>query len=142
VGFISVAARVIDRFDDVENAPVGRERLPLDRHDDAVGAESEEFTFASVRSARHQPLDAAVDAQSGGGEQSVERHPPLSRARLVKSDAGRRFRREGRAMNRRRRAVNEAQAFEDDEWLFAAIGQSRPPFAGTEGEEAVRHVMT
>lgn len=142
LGSIRVATGVVDGVDRIEDDPVGGVGMTLNRHDDAVVPELQQFGFLLRRTPRSQRLRAPRNAQARIVKQSIERKSRSSRNFGVQTDGARNLGGDDRAMNSGRDAIDQTQSIQGDERRALGIGKPFPPEDGSEVEEPVRGKAT
>ncbi len=135
---IRVASRVIDGVDCIQDDPVGGVGMTLNRHDDAVVSQFQQFGFLVRRAPRSQRLRAPRDGQARVVKQSIERKSRSSRNLGVQTDGARNLSGDDRAMNSGRDPIDQAKAIQTDKRRALGIGKTFSPKDRSAAEEPVR----
>jgi hypothetical protein len=137
-GSIRVATGVVDSVDYIQDDPVGSVGMPLNRRDDAVVSELQEFGFLVRRTPRSQRLGAPRDRQARVVKQSIEGKSGSSRNFRVQTNGARNLCCDDRAMNSGRDPINQAKAIQADKRRALRIGKTFSPKDRSESEKPVR----
>lgn len=126
-GLVGVPAGIVDGVDAVEDRTVGGKGVAGDGDDHAVAPEPEQFAVLVGGRACDEPFRGRVDEKSAVVEMAVEGEPRCGGDLAGQPDALGKAPRQHGTMPRDGRAVDEAQAVEQQQRLGTVIGQLRRP---------------
>ena len=114
LGSIRVATGVVYSVDCIQNDPVGGVGMTLNRHDDAVVSQFQQFGFFLRHAPRPQRLRAPRDGQARVVKQSIEGKSRSFRNFRVQTNGARNLCCDDGAMNCGRDAIDQPQTIEAD----------------------------